>query len=166
VAQTTNIKIELKGKAKPRSRLGYVVGSEIEVTWELKNLDSRPYPGGELKIRMVPPNQQFVWFDLLVGPINPSQKLVVDNDGHGKPVVTNVLAEGFTLFFAQLQNADIYSPSTPLNQPITKDMSFFSILGKPKEEIYTMVGLGVAAAGLILTSIIGIIQLLHDFHII
>jgi len=163
MGELSNIKIGLNGKTKPCSSLGFVVGSEIEVSWELTNLDSKRFPGGRLRITMVPPNQQYVWFEFIVGTLNPGDKVIIDNDTHGNPLITNVLAQGFTLFFAQLQNADIYSPP---NRLINKDTSFLSMLGKSKEEVYALAGLILASIGLIGTTIIGIIQLLHGFLII
>lgn len=153
-----NIKISLKGNIKPRSRLGYVVGSEIEVSWEVTNIDTRPFAGGWLVITMAPSNGQFVQFGYKVYPLIPNGKQVINKNLDGNPLTTNVLSSGFTLFSAYMDNVDIYSPPTELRPTGT---SFLSILGKSKEELYALFGLIVAATGLLLTAIIGIIQLLH-----
>jgi hypothetical protein len=155
--QSKNIKIGLNGTVKPRSILGLVVGSEIEVSWEVTNLDSRPFSGGFLKITMVPANQQFVQFVYHVDPLQPKEKTVIDRNQDGTPLTTNVLATGFTLFSAQMDNVDIYSPPTQYRDPRT---SFLSMLGKSKEEVYSLFGLIIAATGLLMTSIIGLIQLI------
>ncbi|MGD0645923.1 MAG: hypothetical protein ABSA75_13535 [Candidatus Bathyarchaeia archaeon] len=156
--QSNNIKIALKGTVKPRSRLGYVVGSVIEVSWEVTNVDSRPFPGGMLTITMVPANGQFVQATYKVDPLLPNGKQVMNKNPNGSPYTTNVLSSGFTLFQAYVANVDIYSPPTEYRDPRT---SFLSILGKSKEEVYTLFALIVAAIGLFLTAVIGIIQLLH-----
>lgn len=135
-----------------------MVGSEIEVSWEATNIDSRPFTGGMLVIIMAPANGQFVQFTYKVDPLVPNGKQVINKNPNGKPYTTNVLSSGFTLFSAQMDNVDIYSPPTEYRDPRT---SFYSILGKSKEEVYSLFGLLLAATGLFLTAIIGIIQLLH-----
>jgi len=149
--------IGLKGTAKPRSVFGFVVGSEIEVSWELTNLDNVSFPGGMLSVVMMPPNGQFVKFDYKIDPLPPKGKVIVDKNPNGNRLKTNVLAEGFTLFSASMQNATLYSPPGVVLQP---QYSFLSFLGKSMDEIYTKYGLIVAAAGLIGTVVIGTIQLL------
>jgi len=159
--QSSNIKIALKGTVKPRNRLGFVVGSEIEVSWEVTNIDTRPFTGGTLVITMAPANGQFVQFAYKVDPLIPNGKQLINKNPNGNPYTTNVLSSGFTLFSAYMANVDIYSPPTEYRDPRT---SFLSILGKSKEEVYSLFGLILAAIGLFGTTIIGIIQLLYGFH--
>ncbi|MCW4000423.1 MAG: hypothetical protein NWE93_09300 [Candidatus Bathyarchaeota archaeon] len=155
-AQSNNFKIGLKGTIKPRNILGIVVGSEIEVSWEITNLDSRPFPGDTLYIIMKPPNDQFVQFKYPVKPLQPDEKTIINKNEEGNPLTTNVLAPGFTLFSAHIANVDIYSPPNQYRHPAT---SFLSMLGKSKEELYSLYGLLIASSGLLITSIIGLIQL-------
>jgi hypothetical protein len=158
-----NYRIGINGSVTARSRLGFVVGKEIELSWEVTNLDTRTFPGGLLTITMAPPNGQYVQFNIPIDPLTPNQTLHIDRIQRGTPITSNVLAAGFTLFFASMQNTNIYSPPTQL---IPSERSFHSFLGKSKEEIYALAGLILASTGLIATSIISAIQLLHDFLII
>lgn len=163
VLQSTNFKIGLLGKVKPKSRLGFVVGSEIEVAWEVTNLDPRPFSGGTLLITMSPANGQYVQFGYEVNPLQPNEKMLIDKTPNGTPLTTNVIASGFTLFSARMDNVDIYSPPTEYRHPQT---SFLSFLGKSKEEVYSLFALILAAIGLVGTFITSLIQLLIYFHAI
>jgi hypothetical protein len=108
--QTNNIKIALKANSKPRSRLGYVVGSVIEFSFEVANIDSRPFSGGTLAIIITPANGIFVRFTYPVKSLQPNEKTIIEKNSNGDPLTTNVLASGFTLFSAQMDDVDIYSP--------------------------------------------------------
>jgi hypothetical protein len=161
--EITNIKIGLKGTVKPRSRLGFVEGSKIEFSWEVTNIDSRPFSGGSLIITMSPSNGMFVRFMYEVKALQPNEKTIIDKNLDGTPLIDTVLASGFTLFSAQMNNADVYSPPTVYRDPRT---AFMSILGKSKEQVYSLFGLIVAAIGLVGTTILGIVQLLIGIHFI
>ena len=65
------------------------------------------------------------------------------------------------LYFKNLCLMLIFTHPTEYRDPRT---SFLSILGKSKEEVYSLFGLILAAIGLFGTTIIGIIQLLYGFH--
>jgi hypothetical protein len=158
-----NFKLGLNGKVTPRSMLGFMVGTEIEMVWEVTNLDTRTFPGGQLAIVMASANGQFVQFLYSVKPLLPNEKLVIERDQNGNPLTSNILAPGFTLFSAQMNNVNIYSPPTQYRHPGT---SFLSILGKSREEVYAIFGLIIASIGLVTTSIVSLIQLLHDFMFI
>ncbi len=161
-------KIGLIGKTETDNIFGFVVGAEIRVTWEITNLDSRTFPGGTLVIVMAPPNGQYVQFAYSVKSLKPVEKDVKDQNQNGSPLTTNVLAPGFTLFSAEMimaqpYSAEIYSPPGELR---VKGTSFHSLLGKSKEEFYAIIGLYLASVGLVITSIISALQLLHDLRII
>jgi hypothetical protein len=157
VTSTISFNIGLKGAVKPRSSLGFVVGSEIEVSWELTNLGATTFPGGILHIVMATPNGQFVEFIYTVRPMNSGRKVLIDRNPDGSPLRTNVLAQGFTLFLASMDNAVLWSPPGRI---LPKGYSFHSFLGKSKEEIYSKFALIVAVAGLVGTFITSVIQLL------
>ena len=53
-------RIGLNGSAKPKSRFGFVVGREFEVSYEVTNIDSRIFPGGTLTVAISWPNGQSV----------------------------------------------------------------------------------------------------------
>jgi len=55
----SNIKIALKENVKPRKMLGGVVCSEMGVSWEVTNINTRPFTGGILVITMALSNGQF-----------------------------------------------------------------------------------------------------------
>jgi hypothetical protein len=52
--------------------LGGVVGSEIEVSREVTNIDTWPFTGGILVITMAPANGQFVISNYKVDPLIPN----------------------------------------------------------------------------------------------
>jgi hypothetical protein len=168
--QKVNSKLGLNGKIKNRGIFGCTVGSEIELSWEVTNLGSQEFAGGTLVIVMAPANGQYVQFVYRLNPLKPNETIIIDRNSDGNPLTTNVLSSGFTLFSARVipllptqPKVDIYSPPTELRSPET---SFLSMLGKTKEEIYSLIGLYLASTGLLISGIIGIIQLIHDFGII
>jgi hypothetical protein len=52
--------------------LGGVVGSEMGVSWEVTNIDTRPFTVGILVITMAPANGQFVIFNYKVDLLIPN----------------------------------------------------------------------------------------------
>lgn len=155
--------MSLNGTVKAKSRFGFAVGKEIEVAWELTNLDSRTYAGGVLVITMVPANGQFVSFNYLVGKLEPNEKLVINRNEQNNPLTTNVLSEGFTLFMARMDGVDLQSPP---GHVLNSQESFLSFIGKSMEEIYSKYALVAAVVGLIGTFVTAVLQLLLSFGVL
>jgi hypothetical protein len=130
----------------------------MELSFEVTNIDTKPFPGGLLRIIINPANGIIVNFVYPVKALQPEEKTVIDNKSVGAPTtITRILAPGFSYFAAKMDNVDIYSPPTEYRDPNT---FFTSVLSKSKEEVYALFGLILASVGLFLTAIIGIIQLL------
>lgn len=153
--------IGLKGKVKPCSIFGFAVGKKIEVSWELTNLGSDPIPEGRiLRIGMNPPNGQFVFFSYPLSRIEPRETITIDKNEHGKPLSTNVLAEGYTLFSANCEGVEIQSPH---GKKLDPKISFLSFHARSMEEIYEKWALIFAVIGLLGTFVTSVLQLLFDF---
>ena len=160
--QTTIYRMGLKGTTKSRSRFGYVVGREFEVSYEVTNLGDNHFLGGVLKVLIIPPNGQFVVSSYRIPALAPKAKFLIDKNEVNQPLVKKVMAEGFNLFSAVVTGDDgveaiIESPPDRIRR---KGESFMDVFGKPMEEVYEMFALYLAVIGLVGTVVVSIIQLL------
>jgi hypothetical protein len=151
---------------KPISRLGLVVGKEIELSWEVVNKSTQNFTGGILKVVMESPDGHFVILPSSIPTLKPNVPVIIDKDVQGNIIITHVHAQGFTLFRASVASTSNVVLQSPSGNIISPELSFFSFFGKTKEEISSLWALAVAVIGLVGTFIVSALQLLHDFGII
>jgi hypothetical protein len=161
----SSFNIALQGKVKPRSALGLVVGKEIELSWEVTNLSTGNFLGGILQVHMESPDGHVVTLPSRLPSLKPNERIIVDRDLLGNPLITHVHAQGFTLFYATIGSTINVVIQTPSGNIVPPNVSFFSFFGKTKEELYSLWALIVAVAGLAGTFVLTLIQLLHDFNV-
>ncbi len=156
---STPNRIGIKGTVKATSRFGLVVGSNVEVTWELTNLSQTIYPGGFLVVTMYSPAGQYQTFTYQIPAINAGAKHLESKNQDGTPLKTEVMSEGYSLFTATLQNGVLeFPPGRPLG-----NNAFLNMLGISKNEVYTKYTLLLAVIGLIGTVITSAIQILLSY---
>ena len=145
------LKVESKSKAKILRKhvKSYLVGHEFEVCFELTNVGSTVFPGGNFSVSIEWPNGQTVQEPYQIPTLDPGEVRM-------HAFTTGALSRGFALFTFQSSLANDGKPVNfrkpsgeliPSGPPRTV-YSFYSILAKEPEEIYEFWGMIIAAVSL------------------
>lgn len=141
----------LKTESKPKAKIlrkhikSFLVGHEFEVVFELTNVGSTVFPGGNFSVIIEWPNGQIVQT-----PNYQIPKLGSGNTYKTAPFTTNGLSRGYALFsFSSWGSND--GKDLRFRHPSGRSLgtlSFHAILAKDPEEIYEFWGMIIAAFSL------------------
>lgn len=162
-------KILIAAKSGSLARIGpfpredYIVGQRYKVWYKVENIGKKPFPGGILSVQINWPNGQIVGQKFVIKSLNPGETYLT------KTRITDALARGFALFFAQpvvandKKKVEMYSsPGKPLIPPHPKMEIYHihSIYAKPTEEITGYWAMWISAISLVLFVTVSLVQLI------
>jgi len=151
-------KLLIEAKTKSKAKIlglptkSFLEGGEYGVSFIITNLGSKPFPGGQMILKVEWPTNQAVTFGFSIPQILPGESFVEDEIG------TNVLSKGYGLFFWKSASSSDGKPvrlfrnrQSPI--PVDKRSSFHAIFGKGPEEIYELWGMLIAAFSLFIIAL-------------
>jgi len=153
----TTHEIMLKTESKSKARIlgkhlkSHVVGHEFEVLFELTNIGSIVFPGGDFTVNIEWPNGQEVIETLQIPVLNPG------NMHKTSPLTTEALSRGFALLTLGGVRANDKKPvkfckesgESIVSGPPRTVYAFYTILAKEPEEIYQFWAMLLSAVSLV-----------------